>query len=97
MKIDTNTTISGTENLTKTRQQKNDSVSFGEVVERAFSSVNDKILKAEEGVEQMAAGKPVDIAQTMTAVTEADISFRMAMQVRNKVLSAYEEIMRMQV
>ena len=70
---------------------------FSNVIEQAFDDVNDRIVKAEEMSEQMAAGKSVDIARVMTAVTKADLSFRMAMQVRNKALSAYEEIMRMQV
>lgn len=70
---------------------------FADVMETALDGVNKTILDSEHSAEQMAAGEPVDIAQTMIEITKADISFRFAMQVRNKALSAYEEIMRMQV
>jgi len=38
-----------------------------------------------------------DIVNTMMAIEKADMSFQMMMQVRNKIINAYEEIMRMQV
>ncbi len=69
---------------------------FGEMLERAISSVNGKILHGEELSRKMAMGEPVDVADTMIALTEADISFRLLMQVRNRAISAYEEIMRLQ-
>ena len=47
--------------------------------------------------QQMAAGKPVNLADTMIAITKADLSFKLLLQVRNKALSAYDEIMRMQL
>ena len=38
-----------------------------------------------------------DLQETMIALEKADVSFRLMMQIRNKVLDAYQEIMRMQV
>ena len=38
-----------------------------------------------------------DLQETMVALEKADVSFRLMMQIRNKVLEAYQEIMRMQV
>jgi flagellar hook-basal body complex protein FliE len=38
-----------------------------------------------------------DIHNTMIAIEKADLSFQMMMQIRNKIINAYEEIMRMQV
>jgi flagellar hook-basal body complex protein FliE len=70
---------------------------FGEVIEQVLEDVNNRLVTSGEMAEEMAAGKPVDIAQVMIAGTKAGIAFNMTMQVRNKVLSAYEEIMRMQV
>ncbi len=74
-----------------------DQSGFSDMIEKAVSSVNDSIIKSQELSKHMAAGEPVDVAQTMIALSKADISFRLMVQVRNKALSAYEEIMRMQV
>ncbi len=70
---------------------------FSDMIEKAVSGVNEKIIKSQELSEQMAAGEPVDIAQTMISISKADISFRLMVQVRNKALEAYEQIMRMQI
>ncbi len=70
---------------------------FSDLLEKAFDAVNDDLNTAGKMTQDMASGREVDIADTMIAVTKADISFRMMLQVRNKVLSAYEEVMRMQV
>ncbi len=70
---------------------------FGEIFEQAFDRVNSDMVHADNMIQKMATGKDVDIAQTMIAISKADISFRMMLQVRNKALSAYEEIMRMTV
>lgn len=48
-------------------------------------------------VEKMAKGEPVDIHRVMSAVTEADLSFRMVMEVRNKLVEAWQQISRMPV
>jgi flagellar hook-basal body complex protein FliE len=44
----------------------------------------------------LAAGKQKDIHQTMIALEKADVAFQLLMQVRNKIIAAYETIMRMQ-
>ncbi len=62
-----------------------------------FDEVNTKHLKAEKMVTEMVAGKNKDISGTMIAMEKADVSGRMLMAVRNKIVNAYEEIMRMPV
>ncbi len=69
---------------------------FRDMLNKAVSKVNDDILEAQQISERMAKGEPVDVADTMIAISKADVSFRLLMQVRNRALSAYEEIMRMQ-
>jgi len=69
---------------------------FTSVFEKTVSGINQDINTAHKNAENMSAGQPVDIAQTMISITKADITFRMLLQVRNKALSAYEEIMRLQ-
>jgi flagellar hook-basal body complex protein FliE len=57
--------------------------------------VNNQLLQADVDAREMVAGKK-DIHQAMISMEEAHISMRLLIQVRNKVISAYEEIMRMQ-
>ncbi len=62
-----------------------------------FDEANSQHLKAEKMMTEMVTGKNKDIAGTMIMMEKADVSGRMLMAVRNKVVSAYEEIMRMPV
>ena len=48
------------------------------------------------GIANLAAGKQKDIHATMIALEKADVAFQLLMQVRNKIISAYETVMRMQ-
>ena len=65
--------------------------------EKMFDAVNQDQHAADKAVSEMVAGKNKDIPKTLIAMEKADISQRLLMAVRNKIVSAYEEIMRMQV
>ena len=65
--------------------------------QQMFDEVNRNQLEAENNIVEMVAGRNKDIAGTMVSMEKADTSVRMLMSVRNKIVSAYEEIMRMQV
>lgn len=71
--------------------------SFGNMLARSLSDVNRLKLEADEAVDKLAAGKQKDIHATMIALEKADVAFQLLMQVRNKIISAYETIMRTQV
>jgi flagellar hook-basal body complex protein FliE len=70
---------------------------FSEILGTAIKQVNDLQSKAGEEVRKAMTGEATDIHTTMIAVQKADVSFQMMMQVRNKLVSAYQEIMKMQV
>jgi len=69
---------------------------FSEMVSEGMERLNSTIHQADELSEGLAAGKDVDVPDAMIAIAKADISFKMFLQLRNKALSAYEEIMRLQ-
>ncbi|NDY42883.1 flagellar hook-basal body complex protein FliE [Dissulfurirhabdus thermomarina] len=69
---------------------------FADMLEHAVEKVNRSLLEADDLRRRLAAGEPVDVARTMIATTKAGLSLRLLLQVRNKVVSAYEEIMRIQ-
>ena len=71
---------------------------FSEMVSKGIQSVNNDLVQASKVSESFMTGeKKYDIHEVMIALEKADISFRYMAQVRNKVLDAYNEVMRMQV
>jgi flagellar hook-basal body complex protein FliE len=71
--------------------------SFGEVLENAIQEVNELQTQAGTETQKLMTGEIKDIHTAMIAVQKADISFQMMMQVRNKLVTAYQEIMKMPV
>ncbi len=63
----------------------------------AINSINEAQLGASNAVEQLVTGQTQNIHQAMVALQQADVSFQLMMQVRNKLVAAYEEIQRMQI
>ena len=68
---------------------------FKKVLTESIGDVNNQLLQADEDAREMIVGKK-DVHQAMISIEQANISMRLLIQVRNKVISAYEEIMRMQ-
>ena len=70
---------------------------FGEVLKDSIAEVNRAQLSADRAAEQIAAGETKNLHEAMIKLEEAEISLRLMVQVRNKAVEAYQEIMRMQV
>lgn len=70
---------------------------FGEALKEAINEVNDLQIKADQSINDLSTGKVKDIHETMIALQKADISFQTIMQVRNKIVESYQEIMRTQI
>jgi flagellar hook-basal body complex protein FliE len=70
---------------------------FNNVLKSAMGEVGELQAKANQSIQQMVGEGKGDLQETMIALEKADVSFKLMMQIRNKVLDAYQEIMRMQV
>lgn len=70
---------------------------FGAVLKDSISKVNTLQNDADRAIEGLAGGEVKNVHETMIAIEKANLSFNMMLQVRNKLLAAYEEVMRMQV
>lgn len=70
---------------------------FLDSLKDAIAKTNDVQLQANEAVEKLMTGESQNVHQTMVALQRADVSFQLMMQIRNKIVGAYEEIQRMQV
>ncbi|MCD6262061.1 MAG: flagellar hook-basal body complex protein FliE [Deltaproteobacteria bacterium] len=77
--------------------EKQDATDFGEMLTKAIDKVDQLNQEADQAVRNLATGQDKDIHNTMIALEKAEISFRLMMQVRNKIVTAYQEVMRMQV
>jgi len=71
--------------------------SFSDTLDKAVESANRLQNEADDALRRFAAGDVEDVHQVMLAMNRADLSFRMTLEVRNKLVDAYQEVMRMQV
>jgi flagellar hook-basal body complex protein FliE len=70
---------------------------FGELLQSALDRVGTMQSEADRAVEDLTLGRPADIHSTMIAVEKAGIAMELALQIRNKLLNAYETLMRQQI
>ena len=71
---------------------KTDSSSFKNILLDSIQQVNSMQLDANKAVEGLFTGDDVNPAEVLTAVQKADLAFRTMMQVRNKLIQAYQEV-----
>lgn len=70
--------------------------SFADTLKESISEVNRLQEEADQAVQNLATGQGTNLHETMLALEKADISFRLMMQVRNKIVDAYQQIMSIQ-
>ncbi|SHI67197.1 flagellar hook-basal body complex protein FliE [Propionispora hippei] len=71
--------------------------SFGQLLSDALNNVNELQKSANQASVDLAAGKLQDVSQVVIATEKASVALQLTMQVRNKIVDAYQEVMRMQV
>lgn len=71
--------------------------SFGELLLQQVQEVNKTQQSADSAVHSMLIGENVNQAEMLTAIQKADLSFRLLLQVRNKLLDAYQQLSQMQI
>jgi len=88
---------SRTFDTTKVKGSENVDIPFSDFLKDALNKTNDLIMQSQELTNDFAAGKTDNIHQMMIAAEKANIALQFTMQIRNKILDAYNEIMRMQI
>ncbi len=94
------TLVSHLKSIIPTQSASNPAVAgsgFVETLKAAVDDVNTTQLDADKAVERLQTGESKNLHEVMIAMEKADISLRLTVQMRNKALDAYQEIMRMQV
>jgi flagellar hook-basal body complex protein FliE len=79
----------GAEQATKT--------DFVDWLQQQVNVANTEIIRADDGVRRLALGETDNLHQVMIQLERAKLSFELVVQVRNKLLDAYQDILRMQV
>lgn len=69
---------------------------FESLFAQEVDKLNTQMISADQAVADLATGKSENIHGALIEMQKANLSFRMLVEVRNKALSAYEELMRMQ-
>ena len=87
-KIQSNMPVNNEKNI------KDDS-SFENILTKSLKEVNSGLINANSSVKSLVAGKTENIHETMIQMQRASISFQMMMEVRNKLVDAYKEIIKM--
>jgi flagellar hook-basal body complex protein FliE len=70
---------------------------FGEMLRGALERVETDQHKSSQAIEDLLSGRSEDILPVVTAVAKADMSFKLLVGVRNKVIEAYRQTMNMQI
>ncbi|WP_409293280.1 flagellar hook-basal body complex protein FliE [Peribacillus sp. SCS-37] len=70
---------------------------FASVLKDSIEKINETQKASEQMTTKLAMGENVDLHQVMIASQKAGVTLQAAMEVRNKVVEAYQEVMRMQV
>ena len=68
---------------------------FNDMFNGFLKDVNEMQLKADQSIQKMVSGEVKDVHQVMLAVGEAKVAFNLLLEIRNKTMEAYQEVMRM--
>jgi flagellar hook-basal body complex protein FliE len=79
------------------RKEQAKDISFNEQLKELLYSVNTKQTEADEQVSKVVTGESEDLHSAMIALEEASVSFQLMLEIRNKMLEAYQEINRMNI
>ncbi|HZH58146.1 MAG TPA: flagellar hook-basal body complex protein FliE [Metabacillus sp.] len=77
--------------------QSENKASFGETLKKAIDDVNKAQIESDKMTEALATGKNVELHDVMITAQKSSITLLTAVEVRNKAIEAYQEMMRMQV
>lgn len=72
-------------------------VDFDEMIKDYLGEVNDLQIAADEGTNRLITGETDNVHEVMIATEEARLALQLTVQIRNKVLDAYQELIKMQI
>ncbi|MFZ5808681.1 MAG: flagellar hook-basal body complex protein FliE [Chloroflexota bacterium] len=88
------------QNVQQTQKQgkaQNIAEQFGQTFQDALDSLSQSQFTSDDLIQKLAMGEDVELHQVMIAAEQTDVNFRVAVAIRDKLVEAYREIMRMGV
>lgn len=73
------------------------STSFSQLVANGVGEVNRQLLDSQQGLQTLALGDAQNLHQVMIRLEESKLTFQLMLQVRNRLLESYQDIMKMQI
>lgn len=70
---------------------------FGQLVQALLQRAGVEYAQANQAVQNLALGRTENLHEVLLSVAQADLTFRMILEIRNRLTEAYQEILRMQV
>jgi flagellar hook-basal body complex protein FliE len=70
---------------------------FADMMAKGIGEVNQQLLASQTGLQRLATGDTQNLHQVMIQLEESRLSFQLMMQVRNRLLEAYQDVMKMQI
>jgi flagellar hook-basal body complex protein FliE len=89
--------ITGMESAVRPATEVTGPAGFGDWYTRALADANSAIQQSDAELKAFATGQSTNVHRVMMAAENASLSFQLVVQVRNKALEAYQEMMRMQL
>ena len=83
--------------LNNSEQKINDNKSFQNMLNDAIGEVNNEQIEGYKAKEGIATGKVTNLQEAVQQIEEAELSMKLALETKNKAVSAYKEIMNMQI
>ncbi len=84
-------------NTQNNQVNKTDDKTFDSMLKDAISEVNDTQVEGYKAMEGLATGNVKNLQEAVQKIEEAELSLKLALEVKNKAVNAYKEVMRMQV
>jgi len=78
-------------------KKNNDNQSFSKVLEKSLHEVNHAQVNAYDAMNDIATGKVENLQEAVQKIEEAELSLKLGLEVKNKALGAYKQVMAMQV
>jgi|SRR6056297_2267589 len=85
------------QNTNKVENTNNKKSSFNEILKESITNIDSNITSTQESIENIISGKSDDFHDFIVESEKTAVNLQMTLQVRNKIVDAYNEIMRMQV
>lgn len=77
--------------------RRGETLSFKDLLVNSISEVQRLQTQADQSIRELVSGEIADVSQVLVAIEKADIAFNTMMQIRNKIVEAYQEVIRMSV